>query len=100
MTVGFVGGFEISGLKMRASRAQVFNYRDAQWGLDLLCTLAADLDRAAVRGNAAPAVLVAEAREAARAASEARVFTAEASGAVHLGRHVPRAPRALPARRS
>ena len=43
--------------------AQVFNYRDAQWGLDLLCTLAADLDRAAVRGNAAPAVLVAEALE-------------------------------------
>ena len=43
---------------------------------------------------------LAEAREAARAASEARVFTAEASGAVHLGRHVPRAPRALPARRS
>lgn len=43
--------------------AQVFNYRDAQWGLDLLSGLAAGLDRAAVRSNPAPAVLVAEALE-------------------------------------
>jgi len=43
--------------------AGVFNYRNAQWGLDLLTRLAADLDRAAVKANPAPAVLVAEALE-------------------------------------
>jgi len=39
----------------------VLFFRDAQWGLDLLTGLAADLDRPAVRVNPAPAVLVAEA---------------------------------------
>jgi hypothetical protein len=43
--------------------AQVFNYRDAQWGLDLLTRLTADLRRAEVKANPAPAVLVAEALE-------------------------------------
>jgi hypothetical protein len=31
--------------------AQVFNYRDAQWGLDLLERLAADLERGGVKTN-------------------------------------------------
>jgi formylglycine-generating enzyme required for sulfatase activity len=43
--------------------AQVFNYRDAQWGLDLLTRLTADLRRPEVKANPAPAVLVAEALE-------------------------------------
>jgi formylglycine-generating enzyme required for sulfatase activity len=43
--------------------AQIFNYRDAQWGLDLLTTLAADLNRQAVLANPSSAVLVAEALE-------------------------------------
>jgi formylglycine-generating enzyme required for sulfatase activity len=41
--------------------AQVFNYRDAQWGLDLLARLIKDQERAAVRANPAPAVFLAEA---------------------------------------
>ncbi|AUB85656.1 SUMF1/EgtB/PvdO family nonheme iron enzyme [Candidatus Thiodictyon syntrophicum] len=40
--------------------AGVFNYRSAQWGLDLLTQLSADLGRAGVKANPAPAVLVAE----------------------------------------
>ncbi len=40
---------------------QVFRYRNAQWGLDLLSRLTADLDRRAVKDNPAPAVFVAEA---------------------------------------
>jgi hypothetical protein len=43
--------------------AGVFQYRNAQWGLDLLAHLAADLDRAGVKDNPATAVLVAEALE-------------------------------------
>jgi predicted MPP superfamily phosphohydrolase len=39
--------------------AGVFNYRSAQWGLDLLTQLSADLGRAGVKANPAPAVLVA-----------------------------------------
>jgi formylglycine-generating enzyme required for sulfatase activity len=41
--------------------AQIFNYRDAQWGLDLLARLIKDQDRAAVKANPAPAVFIAEA---------------------------------------
>ena len=43
--------------------AQVFNYRDAQWGLDLLQRLIADQERPAVKVNPAPAVFIAEALE-------------------------------------
>ena len=43
--------------------AGVFNYRSAQWGLDLLTQLVADLGRAGVKANPAPAVLVAECLE-------------------------------------
>ncbi len=41
--------------------AGVFQYRNAQWGLDLLTRLAEDLDRRRVKANPAPAVFVAEA---------------------------------------
>jgi formylglycine-generating enzyme required for sulfatase activity len=43
--------------------AEVFNYRDARWGLDLLARLAQDLERHRVKANPAPALLVAEALE-------------------------------------
>jgi formylglycine-generating enzyme required for sulfatase activity len=43
--------------------AEIFNYRDAQWGLDLLERLTTDQERAAVMANSAPAVLLAEALE-------------------------------------
>lgn len=43
--------------------AGVFQYRNAQWGMDLLSALANDLERTGVKANPAPAVLVAEAIE-------------------------------------
>ena len=43
--------------------AGVFQYRNAQWGLDLLTCLAEDLEHSRVKANPAPAVLVAEALE-------------------------------------
>ncbi len=43
--------------------AQIFNYRDAQWGLDLLGRLLADQDRAAVKASPAPALFIAETLE-------------------------------------
>jgi hypothetical protein len=43
--------------------AQVFNYRDAQWGMELLTRLAGDQTRATVKANPAPAVFIAEALE-------------------------------------
>lgn len=47
--------------------AQIFNYRNITWGLELLTLLAADLERSAVESNPAPAVLVAEALDLCRA---------------------------------
>ena len=43
--------------------AQIFNYRDAQWGLDLLGRLVAEQDRPSVRANPATALFIAETLE-------------------------------------
>lgn len=43
--------------------AQLFTYRDAQWGLDLLGRLTAGQERTALKTNPAPAVFIAEALE-------------------------------------